>query len=103
MVPNGMNPAPPSSGGPCRMALDVFWLYPHFSYSLGSAFFSMMVRLFDGMNDCDSVYSVAGLSTDSYSILVLDLVALLSMIASEIDFFCVMASVCALYLPAGAL
>ena len=45
-----------------------------------------MVRLVAGMNDCARVYSVVGLNTDSYSILVSDLVALVLMMASEMDF-----------------
>ena len=66
-------------------------------YSLGSVFFSMMVRLVGGMNDCARVYYIAGLNTDSYSIIVSVLVALILMIASEMDFaFCAITSVCAL-------
>ena len=105
IVSRGMKPAPLSSAGSWRIVLDVFLLYSHFAYILGSVAFSMMDRLVDGMKDCaTSVYSVAGLSTESYSILVSVLVALVWIIASEIDFsFCVIASVCALYIPAGAL
>ena len=94
---SGMKPAPPSSPGPWRIALDVFLLYPHFAYILGRVVFSMMVRLVVGMKDCASVHSIAGLNTDSYSILVSVLVALVLIIASEIGFaFFVIASVCAL-------
>ena len=97
MISSGMKPAPPSSAGPWRMALDVFQFYPHFVYSLGNIFFSMMVRFVVGMKDCGSVYSVAGLNTDSYNILVSVLVAFVLIMASEIKFsFCVIASVCAL-------
>ena len=64
----------------------MFWLYPNFAYSLGTVFFSMMVRLVDGMNDCASVYCVAGLTTDSYIILASDLLTLVLMIASEMEF-----------------
>ena len=50
----------------------------------------MMVRLVDGMKDCANVHSVAGLNTESYSIQVSVLVALVGIISSEIDFsFCV--------------
>ena len=57
----------------------------------------VMVRLVDGKKDCASVYLVAGLNTDSYSIIISVLDALVRIIASDIDCaFCVSASVCAL-------
>ena len=88
MVPTrGIKPAPSSSEGPLRIALDVLvLLYLLFAYSLGSVLFSLTVKFVGGTNDCARVYSVVGLNTDSYSILVSDLVALVLMMASEMDF-----------------